>query len=178
MPTYYPRGTFGPTSLLGPHQGIRVTFAQTRSALTPDFVEEADFRQNIDYMVEQMQSSGSAVDPASPVTIAPGELAATMDFVNTGGASVVTADALADIHDALYGLFDIARRTYIRDVQLMGVGGLPWGTPIARPEADEEANLFAWGAGLGAAALVIGGLIYFAPEAKLALRGVLKARQR
>ena len=178
MTTYLPRGTFGPYSALGPHQGIRVTLAQTRSVATPDFIEEADFRQNIGYMVEQMASGGFVIDPASEVVVAPGKLAATVDFANTGGASVSVAQALSDIHDALYGPLDAARRTYIREVQLIGTGGIKWGTPIPNPTEDDEANPLAWGAGLGALALVVGGLIYFAPEAKLALRGALKARQR
>ena len=178
MPTYYPRGTFGPNAFVGPHQGLRVTFAQTRSALTPDFVEEADFRQNIGYMVSEMETAGHVLDPASGVTVAPGELAATVDFANTGGASVVVADALADMQDALYGFFDIARRTYIRDVWLIGAGGIPWGSPIGRPAADEERNPLTWGLGLGSLALVAGVGVYLLPEIKLALRGALKARQR
>lgn len=172
--TYLPRGTFGPNTMLGPHQGLRITFAQTRSAATPDFVEEADFRQNLDYLVQQMASGTFALDPASGVVVAPGELAATIDFANTGGGSISVAQALADIQGALYGPLDFARRTYLRQVQLLGIGGVPWGTPTPRPSADTEMNPLAFFGGWGTVLLVVGVGVYLLPEIKLALRGSLR----
>jgi hypothetical protein len=169
MINYSPAG-FGPNSVIGPHQGVRVTFAQSRSLATPDFVERADFRDNIAHLVDTLAARGGPLAPASEVTITPDALAATIDFAVTGSGSVSVAQALQSLQDALYGPLDIARRTYIRDVALLGAGGIPWGTPISVPKEDSEGG---WLAGLGTIGLLVGlgvlALVY-APEIKTALR--------
>lgn len=170
MTTYAPSG-FGPTSSLFPHQGVRVTFAQTRSALTPDFVEAADFRDNIDHLIHEMEGGGFALAPASGVVVAPGELAATIDFVVAGNGAVSVADAVTQLHNGLYGFLDLARRTYIRRVEL--IDDNLWGDPIPPAEEDAETTLTGWIGRLGGIAFVatvVGVGLYFLPEIKTALR--------
>lgn len=172
MTTYSPAG-FGPYSTIGPHQGLRVTFAETRSVLTPDAVESADLADNIDRLVSALASGGAALAPASDVTFAPGALAGTIDFAVAGSGSISVSDALQQLQNALYGPLSVARRTYIRDVALLGTGGIPWGSTITPPPDDTEASIGGWLAGLGTLGIVTGlgvlALVY-APEIKAALR--------
>lgn len=170
MTDYAPSG-FGPTSVIGPHQGLRVTFAQTRSMFTPDSVEAADFRDNVDHLVGELPSLGVPLALASEVTVAPAELAATFDVAYVGSGSISVARATDALYDALYGPLDLLKRTYIRRVQLMGSGGIPWGTPVPRATADAETGLLAVG-GVTALVLLVGGVIFFGPEIKAALRTV------
>lgn len=171
MTTYSPANLL--TSSIGPHQGLRVTFAETRSIFTPDAVESSDLADNVAHLVDQMSQGGYDIAPASDVTVASGELAATVDFVVVGNGNVAVSDAVNQIQGALYGPLDILRRTYIRSVELLGAGGVTFGTPIAAPGADTETSLTSLGLGtLGIGLLVAGvvALFVFAPEVKTGVR--------
>lgn len=171
MTTYAPDG-FTEHSVIGPHEGVRVTFAQTRSMFTPDFVERADFENNIEHLIDQMEGGGFALAPASDVTVAPGELAATIDFAVTTPGTISVARALAQLQDGLYGALDLARRTYIRNVAYLG--SRTWGTAIPDEHADTERGFFDWvpwaiGAG------VVAAVLWFSPEIKGALRAARRS---
>lgn len=170
MTDFAPAG-FNANSTIGPHDGLRVTFAETRSSLTPDFVEEADLRDNVQHLVDAL-ASGAPLQPASDVTVAPGELAVTLDFAVIGGGSLTVAAAMALLQDALYGPFDFLQRTYIRRVELLrgtpapgGSSTTPWGTPIPVDVPDSETGAFAWlpYVAVGAGVLL---LFVYAPEIK------------
>lgn len=173
MIEYSPLG-FSEHSTIGPHEGLRVTFAETRSALTPDFVEQADFRDNMAHLIDEMEHGGFALAPASDTYIAPGELSATIDFAVAGSGYISVGQAVGQLQDGLYGFLDIARRTYIKRVTK--IEGREWGKDIPDDVPDKETNPWAWLAGLGTVALVVGAAIYLAPEIKLATRGALRAR--
>lgn len=170
---YAPQG-FGANDTIGPHQGLRVTFAETRSMLTPDFVESADFRDNLDHLVAELEQGGYDLAPASDITVAPGELAATIDFAIVKNGFVTVAAALEQLQGALYGPLDFLQRTYIRRVEK--IDGQKWGDAIP-DELDLEdkekgpIDYMPWILGAGAIAAVI----FFAPEIKTAIRGIQKA---
>lgn len=181
MTTFSPAG-FGPASVIGPHQGIRVTFAETRSVFTPDAVEAADFQDNLAHLVDAIGQGGFSVVPASDVVPAPGELAATIDFVVPGSGSVAVSHALTELQAGMYGPLDLLRRTYIRDVQQLGGGNI--GSAIPMPGADAEASpVAAVGSALGSVALTVGvlavlGLAFvYAPEIKAGLKARTVARR-
>lgn len=172
MTDFAPAG-FNANSVIGPHEGLRVTFAQTRSMFTPDFVEAADFRQNIAHLVSTMGNGGFALAPASDVTVAPGELAVTIDFAVVGNGSLTVAAAMAQLMDALYGPLDFARRTYIRRVQRLGAS--TWGDPIPEDVPDTERSPWAWVPwAVGAAVVAL--LLVYAPEVKLGAKALRGAR--
>lgn len=172
MIEYAPLG-FSEHSTIGPHEGLRVTFAQTRSALTPDFVEEADFRDNINHLMAAMEGGGFALAPASDMTVAPGQLAVTIDFAVAGDGAISVAQAVSQLHDGLYGFLDLARRTYIRRVTRIDSH---WREPIPGDKPDEECDLTCLAKKWGGIALLVGVGLYFLPEIKLGVRGALKAR--
>lgn len=174
MTNFTPAG-FGPSSVIGPHQGIRVTFAETRSVFTPDAVEAADFQDNLAHLVDAIGQGGYAIVPASDVVPSPGELAATIDFIVPGQGSVTVADALNALQAGMYGPLDLLRRTYIRDVQQLGGGNI--GSAIPMATSDTEASpVAAVGSALGSVALTVGvlavlGLAFvYAPEIKAGLK--------
>ncbi len=172
MTTYAPDG-FGPTTTVGPHEGVRVTFAETRSMFTPDAVEEADFRETMGRLIDNIAQGGAPVAPASDITVAPGELAATIDFLVIGGPLTV-AQLASQLTDSLYGPLSFARRTYIRSIEHIGVGGgATWGTQITTPTADPETNPLNVLGGIGAVTLLavaVGAFVFFAPEIRTAVR--------
>lgn len=169
MTTFTPRG-LSEHSTIGPHQGLRVTFAQTRSGFTPDVVEWTDFRQNIAHLVEEMESGGFALAIASDPVPPAGALAWTIDFIVPTSGHVSVGTALNQLRDGLYGPFDFAQRTYLRDVALIGNGGVSAGSPIPKDTEDTERSPLGTLAVWGTVALGVAALVYFAPEIRMAIR--------
>ena len=176
MTTYAPAG-FGPQSNIGPHQGLRVTFAYDRSMFVPDAIEASVFRNAVENLIGSVDEGGYPVVPASAVAVAPDETATTIDFAVVGSGSVNVGQAVTQLSNGLYGILfgllgdEALRSIKIRDVALIGSepGAIPWGVSIPRPAATPQGSWLAAGGALTAVA-VAAGVVFFAPELKALLR--------
>lgn len=171
---YVPQG-FGPNDLIGPHDGLRVTFAQSRSIFTPDSIESADLRDNVQHLFRAMEGGGFALAPASDITVVPGDLAVTVDFVVASSGYLTVAQALDQLSAGLYGPLDFLKRTYIRRVER--IGSSTWGSPI--PNDLDRPDVETGWLGVGALGLAIAAgvaVVFFAPELKAAL-GMVRGRR-
>jgi hypothetical protein len=108
-------------SVLGSHDVLRVTFAEEPHWFVPDDVASANLRAEVSNLIASMESGGFALAPASDVSVPPGALAWTIDFVPVGAVTV--GQAVTQLDDALRTLF--TSNGYVARVEKLagGAGG-------------------------------------------------------
>lgn len=173
----------GPGDVLGPHDGLRVTFAQPDAWWTTSGVEAGNLRDDLAHLLNTLESGGFSIYPAvGAVVPPPGATAWTIDFKTPGNVAVVTA--INELEGALDSAFDfLSKETFIRRVEKFTDQG--WGVPIPYDELDvpEQADCDlacmlrrgAIGAGLIAGVAL---LLVYAPELKAAARPFTAAARK
>jgi hypothetical protein len=180
MPEYV---NTNPGEVLGLHDVLRVTFTATPHWFEADAIVRAAFSNEIANMIAAMESGGFPVAPVSDITITPGTMATTIDFMPVSDG-VTVSSALSRLSDALASGQPWANTAVSRVRKIAAKDSYTGGTArgLDTTAADAAAVQAAAAASpwsfLGNATLVVGllagvGLLFFyGPEIKAGLKGI------
>jgi hypothetical protein len=166
--------------VLGIHQGLRVTFAETPTWFVPDMVATANLRDDLEHLISSMESGGYSITAVSNTVPPPGSQAWTIDFKPVGG-SISVGDALNELEGGMFGPFDFLKRTYIRRVEKYD--DQQWGVPFKQGDFDQpdtSCGAACWGerVAIGAAVVGVGILLYlYAPAIVSLVKGSTAKRR-
>lgn len=113
--TYVPPTLAGET--IGPHEVLRVTFAEGQTPFLDDTTLTANLAFDIQHLMTEIESGGYPVVPVSDPTVPPGAMAVTIDFMPPGQGTVSVASVLERLTNGLFGVLQFLHNTSIVRVE-------------------------------------------------------------